>query len=106
MATLRRVTQRAFTLLEALIVIAIVALVLVLTVGVLRQARAASISAKCLVNARTCSLGLFAYTNDHEEQFPWFAEHRRLHRAFYNGTFNSDYFLQSIHWPLEPVSER
>jgi len=90
----------AFTLIEVIVAIGIVVIVLALTTVGIRHARSTAVAAKCLVNARTCATALFADTNDYEEQFPYFAEHRRLERAFFNGPYNIDYFSQSHHWPL------
>lgn len=95
-----RPSGKAFTLVEALVVIAVIALLIALAIPTLRFARSAAVSAKCVTNARSCAAGLNAYTMDNDEMYPYFPERRRLSHAFSNGGYSLDYFAQSFHWPL------
>lgn len=95
-----RATDRGFTLIEAVLTVAIVAVLLVLSIVSLRPARSAALATQCLANGRTNAIGLTIYSGDHSDSFAYFAEHRRLRHAFTNGGFSIDYFGQSFHWPI------
>lgn len=61
--------SRAFTLIELLLVIAIVAMLTGLLLPALGQARAAARTTKCLSQIRTLEIAHTAYMNDFREQF-------------------------------------
>lgn len=62
--------SRAFSLIEALIVIGIVALLSVLVLTLMSQVRMASQSARCIANLRNISLAFTQYTMDNDGRFP------------------------------------
>lgn len=62
--------RRAFTLLECLVVIAIVSILAGLLLPVLRRARAEAFHAVCLGNLRQLGIATRAYADDHGERLP------------------------------------
>jgi len=60
----------AFTLLELLIVIAVVAVVMALSLPTLAKVREMGNNSKCVGNLRAISSGLFAYIADHDGDLP------------------------------------
>lgn len=61
---------RAFTLVELLVVIGIIAILVGLLLPALRRARQAAEGAACLSNLRQLSLAVVAFTNDHKGRMP------------------------------------
>lgn len=62
--------RNAFTLVELLVVIGIVALLLAILMPALKKAREAAQSVSCLSNLRQCHLGISLYAADHDDWFP------------------------------------
>ncbi|HEX4083934.1 MAG TPA: prepilin-type N-terminal cleavage/methylation domain-containing protein [Chthoniobacteraceae bacterium] len=60
-----------FTLLELLIVIAIIAILAALLFAGVRSATAAGYRTKCLSNLRQLTIGSIAYANDNDGDVPW-----------------------------------
>lgn len=75
----RRATCRpagaAFTLIELLVVIAILATLAGLLFPVFAQARAMARKSTCISNLRQVGMGVLAYTQDYDEQFPPYFDH-------------------------------
>jgi prepilin-type N-terminal cleavage/methylation domain-containing protein/prepilin-type processing-associated H-X9-DG protein len=70
------VTRAAFTLVELLVVVGIIAVLISLLLPSLNRARAAAASVACLSNMRQISLGLIQYTSQHKgvlvpESYHW-----------------------------------
>ena len=65
-----RAGRRAFTLVELLVVVGIVALLIAILLPVLGKARAASNRAVCLSNIRQLGIGILMYCQDNEGYFP------------------------------------
>src|SRR5262249_19035322 len=69
----RRFESRAFTLIELLIVIAIIAILASLLFPVFAQARESARQTQCASNSRQVGLAMRLYTSDNEET--WFRAH-------------------------------
>lgn len=65
-----RTRQRAFTLVEVLIVIGVVAVLAALLVPVFSQAREKARAITCLSNERQIGLALMLYLQDYDEKYP------------------------------------
>jgi prepilin-type N-terminal cleavage/methylation domain-containing protein len=63
--------RRAFTLVELLVVIAVVAVLVGLLLPALGKARRGALGVRCLSNIRQSGLALSLYMDDHGERFPW-----------------------------------
>lgn len=68
--------KRAFTLVEVLVTLGIVAVLAVIVIPSLGMARARADSAKCMANLRNLGAGLNAYLGDHEMKMPVLAAAR------------------------------
>jgi prepilin-type N-terminal cleavage/methylation domain-containing protein/prepilin-type processing-associated H-X9-DG protein len=70
----RRTTSRAFTLVELLVVIGIIAVLIGILLPSLRRARQAAQSTQCLSNLRQLNAALVTYTQDNRNRvFPYYA---------------------------------
>jgi prepilin-type N-terminal cleavage/methylation domain-containing protein/prepilin-type processing-associated H-X9-DG protein len=109
----QRPAGRAFTLVELLVVISIIAVLIALLLPALAAARQAALSVGCLSNLQQCGLAITMYENDFNDNIPqawcqkagataalpWF--------DFYNGTVETgaDYLpANSMVWhcPVDP----
>src|SRR5690349_5060559 len=63
--------SKAFTLIELLVVIAIIAILAAILFPVFAQAREAARKTSCLSNVKQLSLGVQMYTQDYDEDFPF-----------------------------------
>ncbi|MBI4026353.1 MAG: extracellular solute-binding protein [Verrucomicrobia bacterium] len=64
-------SRRGFTLIEILVVIAIIAILAALLMPALNKARDSARAAGCVSNLRQVMQTVHMYVNDHEEMFPW-----------------------------------
>ena len=69
-AAVARARQRAFTLVELLVVIGIIALLIAVLLPALRGAREQAKSVQCLANLRSCGQLLYMYANANKGMFP------------------------------------
>jgi prepilin-type N-terminal cleavage/methylation domain-containing protein len=69
----RRRRRTAFTLVELLVVIGIIALLISILLPVLSKARESANRTKCLSNIRQIAMGFFSYCNDNKGAFPYMA---------------------------------
>lgn len=91
--------MRAFSVLELLVTIAVIAILLAVSLPALGHVRRVAQRVACEANIRSCSQALTCYARDHDDSLPMFAE-RRLLDAFTNGGYTLSYFYQSIHWSM------
>jgi prepilin-type N-terminal cleavage/methylation domain-containing protein len=87
----RRSIERAFTLVEVLVVIGIIAVLIAVLLPVLGKARAAANRTACLSNIKQLYNGILMYCNDNKAYFPtsaWAA----------TGTAYAQYPEDWIHW--------
>src|SRR5262245_52818888 len=63
--------SRAFTLIELLIVIAIIALLIAILLPALGQAREQSYAVKCMANFKQIGAALYMYRDDKGDDLPW-----------------------------------
>ena len=63
--------DRGFTLVELLVVIAVIAVLVGIAVPALQSARQAALSVACQQNIRSLHLGTMGYLNDHDGVLPW-----------------------------------
>src|SRR2546422_10100149 len=64
-------TRRGFTLIEPLVVIAIIAILAAILFPVFAQAREKARAASCLSNVKQLGLGIAMYTQDHDDFMPY-----------------------------------
>lgn len=62
--------RRAFSLIELLVVVSIIALLIAILLPALGKARNSARDAACLSNQRQNAIGLFSYSVDHDNQLP------------------------------------
>ena len=65
-----KTTRRAFTLIEILVVIAIIGILAAILFPVFARAREQARKTSCLSNLKQIGLGLAQYTQDYDERFP------------------------------------
>jgi len=68
--SLLRPSRRAFTLVELLVVIGIMAVLVAILLPALNKAREAAKATTCLSNLRQCGISLIAYSMDHGGEIP------------------------------------
>jgi prepilin-type N-terminal cleavage/methylation domain-containing protein/prepilin-type processing-associated H-X9-DG protein len=83
---------RAFTLVELLVVIGIIALLISILLPSLSRAREAASRTKCLSNVRMIGIAMLMYTNDNKGYFPA--------GSGLNAQFQEDY----VYWQQPPAS--
>jgi len=66
-----RPVRFAFTLMELLVVITIIAVLLAMLMPAIKMIREAAQSAKCQSNLKMCGAGLFVWANDNDGYLPW-----------------------------------
>ena len=62
--------QRAFTLVEVLVVVAVIAILAALLLPALSRGKERARRARCAANLRQVALATFMYVDDHEDTFP------------------------------------
>lgn len=62
--------RRAFTLIELIVVVAIIAILISILLPALKQAREAALTLECLANQRSVAQAVFIYSADHDGLMP------------------------------------
>ena len=115
--------RKAFTLVELLVVVSIIALLVAILLPSLRAARESARRAACLSNLRQLSMGALAYAGDFGGEFPyrgkdsdegphtWYARNRQDNRSLWVG-YIGDYTMEdgselfwcpSNPWPFDQL---
>ena len=89
MTTLARYGKRAFTLVELLVVIGIIALLIAILMPALSRARKQALTASCGSNARQQTYAAIAYANDWKQELP-----TKI------GYFVGDNYGKDLNWPV------
>jgi len=98
--------RRGFTLLELLMVIAIIAILAALLLPGIEKVRRKSREANCASHLRQQGLAFHYYRNDHEELLPTGVALRAggVRELFFNGKFLNPGFATNLHRIFEPLS--
>jgi len=90
----------AFTLVELLVVVGIVALLAALVAVGLRGARGKALETKSLANVRTLVQFIIMYTDRHNGTFPWLEPGQPVPAGVPGSTISdTDYWIITRHWP-------
>ena len=73
-APTRRASRKAFTLVELLVVIGIIAILIAILLPALNRARESARAVQCLSNLRQLGLAFTMYTNENKGRFPFHAD--------------------------------
>ena len=76
--------RRAFTLLELLLVISILAMLAALLFPVFAEAKRSAKEVTCLSSLRQIGLGIAMYNGDADERYPWAGDPADLHSGIYD----------------------
>lgn len=97
-------TRRAggFTLIETLLVVALVALLVALSVPALARVRVSAFQVASLANLRSNAAAFAEYANDWDDALPQFAYPDATYTVLHTHgmTFEIKYFFQSFTWPF------
>lgn len=83
-----QINRRAFSIVELLVVITIVAMLMALILPSLKQAREIAILVKCSAQTRSIALGTAAYSVDHKNQLPPHLGYTTGTQTLFQGTKN------------------
>jgi len=91
--------RRAVTLLELLVVIAVIGVLIAIGLPILRTAQQSARTAACLANIREVGRAAAVYAGEHAGQMPYLAERKHLDDAFDIGLGPQGHFDQHGLWP-------
>ncbi len=77
--------REAFTLLELLLTLLVMAVILLIGLGVTRQGRREAVGVQCVSRLRQIGVALFAYANDHHHRIPPRVQHDPKGVGYYPG---------------------
>ncbi len=96
MAQHQRFPRRAFTLVELLVVIGIIALLIAVIIPALNSARERANRVKCLSNLRQIGLAERVYAMDNREQYPRVRYNGGAGAFYFNGFYESNPFAGTV----------
>jgi prepilin-type N-terminal cleavage/methylation domain-containing protein/prepilin-type processing-associated H-X9-DG protein len=96
--------RRAFTLIELLIVVAIIAVLAALLLPSLQNAKESSRAAVCMNNLRTLYLAASLYADDYNDRFPDAFNPSAGHVYYQNGFADIRHYLPGIRGTIEQLS--
>lgn len=91
--------RRGFTLIEVLIVIAIIAVLATILFPVFASVRERGRRTSCLSNLRQLGLAISLYSQDADDVYPNGGSPVDLHTGFWQGVYGGDYWPQVKHMP-------
>ncbi len=94
----------AFTIVELLVVISVLAILIAILIPTLRAAAQASRTTTCLATIRGANRAIVVYTNDHNGLYPYLPERPTLDDAWDNAGVKKSYFDQFSYWPRAMLS--
>ncbi len=83
--------QRAFTLVELLVVIGIIALLISILLPALGRAREQAKSVKCQSNLRQCGMAMLTYLGDNNQMLPYALHYGAVHYTWYTVLAGNNY---------------
>lgn len=95
---------QAFTIVELLISISVLAVLVAIAVPAIRAAAQASRAATCLATIRGANRAIAVHTNDHKGLYPYLPKRPTLDDAWDNAGVSKDYFSQFSYWPRAMLS--
>jgi prepilin-type N-terminal cleavage/methylation domain-containing protein len=84
----KRLRPHAFTLIELLAVIGVIAILIALTLPAMRRARESAAKARCLSNLHQVAVYLQQYQNQYRGQIPIYVTAAHMDRVVYHGVVN------------------
>src|ERR1035437_5358473 len=94
-----RVNRKAFTLVELLVVIGIIAILIAMLLPALSKAREAATSVVCCSNLRQCGIAIRAYVQDNNSRFPFLSNYGDGHDDWQPQIEVGKYYIRQLPYP-------